>query len=52
MQKKTHENQGGIQVFVVFLYEVAVVVVGFAIELIVELDAGVAIGSSLKMILK
>jgi hypothetical protein len=42
--QQTHENQRGIQVFITFLYKGAVVVVDFALELIVELDAG-AVGS-------
>jgi len=36
-----HKYQRATQVFVIFLDEVAVVVVGCALELIVEFDAGV-----------
>ena len=42
---KSHEDQRGIQVFVVFLHKVTVVIVGFTLEFIVELDAGAARGS-------
>ena len=37
---ETHEDQGGVQVFVVLLDKVAVILVGFALELVVELDPG------------
>ena len=40
MRKNTHEDQRGVQVFVVFLGEVTVVLVGFAFELVVEVVAG------------
>ena len=43
--KNTHEDQRGIQVFIVFLHKFAVVVVDFTLEFIVELDAGVFGGS-------
>ena len=43
--KNTHEDQRGIQIFTVFLHKVTVVVVGFMLEFIVELDAGVVGGS-------
>jgi len=32
-EKNTHEDQGGVQVFTVFLHKVAVVLVGFTLEL-------------------
>ena len=38
----THEDQRGVQVFVVLLHEVAVILVRFALELVVELDTGAA----------
>ena len=41
-RKDAHEDQGGVQVFIVFLHEVAVVLVGFSLKLVVELDAGAA----------
>jgi len=37
-----HEDQGGVQVFTIFLHEVAVVFAGFSLKLVVELDAGAA----------
>ena len=40
-KKETHKDQGGVQVFVVFLNKIAVVFVGFTLELIVELNTGV-----------
>jgi hypothetical protein len=44
-RKGTHEYQGGAQVIVVFLDKVAVVIGGLALDLVVELDAGVGIRS-------
>jgi len=43
--KDTHKDQCGIQVFVVFLDKIVVVLVGFTLELVVELYAG-ATGNS------
>jgi len=43
--KDTHEDQRGIQVFIVFLHKATVVVVGFTLEFIIELDARAAGGS-------
>ena len=40
--KNTHEDQRGIEVVIIFLRKVAVVFVGFALELVVEVDAGTA----------
>jgi len=40
--KNAYEDQGGVQVFVVFLHKVAVVVVSFSLGPVVELDAGAA----------
>jgi len=37
-----YEDQGGVQVFIVLLHEVAVVLVGLSLKLVVELDAGAA----------
>ena len=37
----THEDQRGVQIFIVFLDKVAVVLVGDMLKLIVELIAGV-----------
>ena len=45
MGKNAYEDQGGIQVFIIFLHKVAVVLVGFTLEFIVEFDAGAAGGS-------
>jgi len=45
VRKNTHEDQRGIQVFVVFLDKVTVILVGFAFELVVEVIAG-AVGCS------
>ena len=39
-RKDAHEDQAGVQVFIVFLHEVAVVLVGFSLKLVVEFDAG------------
>ena len=39
MGKNTHEDQRGIQIIIVFLRKVAVVFVGLALELVVEVDA-------------
>ena len=36
----THEDQRGVQIFIVFLDKVAVILVGDMLELIVELIAG------------
>jgi len=41
-RKDAHEDQGGVQVFIVFLHEVAVVLVGFSLKLVIELNAGTA----------
>jgi len=41
MRNNTHKDQCCIQVFVVFLDKVTVMVVGYAMELIVEVDVGV-----------
>jgi len=38
----THEDQGGVQVLIVLFHKVTVVLVGFALELVVELDTGAA----------
>jgi hypothetical protein len=38
--KNTHKEQCGVQVFIVLLDEVTVVLVGYTLKLIVELDAG------------
>jgi len=38
--KNTHEDQRGLQVFIVFLHKVTVVLVSLALKLIVELDTG------------
>ena len=40
--KNTHKDQRGVQVFIVLLHKVAVVPVGFTLELIVELATGAA----------
>ena len=40
--ERTHEDQGGIHVFIILFDKVAVMIVGCALELVVELDAGVA----------
>ena len=39
--ENTHEDQRGVQIFVVFLNKVTVVLVGFTFELIIEFVAGV-----------
>jgi len=36
------KDQGGVLVFIVFLHEVAVVLVGLSLKLVVELDGGAA----------
>ena len=41
-REATHKDQGGVQVFVVFLHEIAVIFVGFALKLVVELETGAA----------
>jgi len=43
MENRAHKDQCGIQVFIVSLDKVTVMVVGYAMELIVEVDVG-AIG--------
>lgn len=40
MEKNSHKYQRATQVFIVFLDKVAVVIVGRAVEFIVELDGG------------
>ena len=40
----THENEGGIGLVTELLDEVVVVFVGFALELLVELDVGTRVG--------
>jgi len=37
----THKNQGGIQIFVVFLLKVSIMFFHFSLELVVELHSGV-----------
>ena len=44
-EKNTHEDQGGVQILIVFLHKAAIVLAGFVLELVVEFDAGAA-GSS------
>ena len=46
--KNTHEDQGGVQVFIILLHKVSIVPVGFTLKLVVEFDAGAA-GSSKKV---
>ena len=41
-ETNTHEDQGGIQILIVLLHKVTVVLVGFALELVVEFDTGAA----------
>jgi hypothetical protein len=41
-QRSTHEDQGGVQVLIVLLHKVAVVLIGFALEFVVEFAAGAA----------
>ena len=41
----THENQGGIQVFIVFLLEVPIVFFYLSLKLVVELHPGIDSGS-------
>lgn len=38
--QSTHEDQGGIQVFFVFAHKITIVLVGLALELVIELMAG------------
>ena len=45
MRKNTHEDQRGVQVFVVLLDKVTVVFVGFGLEIVVEVVAR-AVGCS------
>lgn len=42
IQRDAHKNQGAAQVFVIFLDEIAVAIVGCALKFVVELDGGVA----------
>jgi len=37
-----HEDQGGVQVFIIFVHEVTVVLIGFSLGLVIELDASAA----------
>jgi len=46
MSISTHENQGGIQIFVVFLLEISITFFHFPLELVVELHSGVGPRSS------
>ena len=41
-ETNTHEDQGGIQILIVLFHEVTVVLVGLALELVVELDTSAA----------
>jgi len=41
-ETSTHEDQGGIQILIVLLHKVTVILVGFALELVVELYATAA----------
>ena len=41
-KEKTHEDEGGIQIFVVLLVEVFVVLIDLLLELVVETGSGVA----------
>jgi len=41
-EKNAHEDEGSVQVFAVFLRKVAVILVGYSLKLVVELDAGTA----------
>ena len=43
MRKSAHEDQRAGQIFIVFLDKVAVVIICCTLELVVELDAGVAV---------
>lgn len=44
-ERKTHKDQGGVQVSATFLHEVTVVFVGCTLEVVVEITAG-AVGRS------
>lgn len=39
-REKTHEDQGSIQIFIMFLYEVVVILISFALEFTIEFIAG------------
>ena len=45
-QVDTHENKGGVEVFIVFLLEVPIVFIHFSLELVVELRSGIEPRSS------
>ena len=45
LETDAYEYQRGVQVFVVFLHKVAIVLIGFTLEFIVEFEAGVVGGS-------